>query len=72
MNKAQVLEELHRLYYVKPYDEDEDILRKDLAEAMGYSESYIPKWVDANADKVEEYDVRMPSGNISKAYRVIA
>ena len=39
MNKSDVLAELHRLYYVKPYDENEDILRKDLADAMGFSES---------------------------------
>ena len=71
MKKSDVLSELHRLYYVKPYDPDEDILKADLAEALGMSESYVPKWVDAHADEIEIYDVRMPSGNTSKAYRMV-
>ena len=72
MNKTTVLAELHRLYYVKPYDEDEDILKDDLGEAMGCSGKYAAEWARNNPDKIEVYEVRLPNGKTANAYRMVS
>ena len=70
--KSDVLAELHALYYVKPYDEDEDILKEDLAEALGCTPKYAAEWARNNPQSVEAYDVRLPNGKTAKAYRMVS
>lgn len=69
--KAEVLDELHRLYYVKPYEPEVDILKEDLAAALNCDPKHAAAWARKHPDIMEVYNVRLPGGQTAKAYRRI-